>query len=159
MRPRHSAPAAEPYPNNAPIHSTVGSIIYPEISIGHAVPRLISWPFVSVFCVDLCPVRLTYPCLCARRPPPTNARPSTLAEGDDNTGFQVKLLEINAEPAIELTGPRLAWILEDLFLNIGKVCVEPFFQSGAAPQTEWAVGETRRNLVKCMDTEVRGRFA
>ncbi|KAG6878429.1 hypothetical protein C0993_007030 [Termitomyces sp. T159_Od127] len=35
--------------------------------------------------------------------------------------FQVKLLEINAEPAIELTGPRLTWILEDLFVSIGKI--------------------------------------
>ncbi|KAI4294477.1 TTL-domain-containing protein [Schizophyllum commune Loenen D] len=41
--------------------------------------------------------------------------------------FLVKLLEINAEPAIELTGPRLAWILEDLFVAIGKQCVQPFF--------------------------------
>ncbi|KAL1690355.1 tubulin-tyrosine ligase family-domain-containing protein [Schizophyllum commune] len=41
--------------------------------------------------------------------------------------FLVKLLEINAEPAIELTGPRLAWILEDLFVAIGKRCVQPFF--------------------------------
>ncbi|KAL1714848.1 tubulin-tyrosine ligase family-domain-containing protein [Schizophyllum commune] len=40
--------------------------------------------------------------------------------------FLVKLLEINAEPAIELTGPRLAWILEDLFVAIGKQCVQPF---------------------------------
>ena len=40
--------------------------------------------------------------------------------------FIVKLLEINAEPAIELTGPRLAWILEDLFVAIGKRCVQPF---------------------------------
>ncbi|KAG6911843.1 hypothetical protein DXG01_000090 [Tephrocybe rancida] len=34
--------------------------------------------------------------------------------------LQVKLLEINAEPAIELTGPRLTWILEDLFISMGK---------------------------------------
>ncbi|KAG5353244.1 hypothetical protein C0989_008979 [Termitomyces sp. Mn162] len=34
--------------------------------------------------------------------------------------LQVKLLEINAEPAIELTGPRLTWILEDLFVSMGK---------------------------------------
>ncbi|TFY81546.1 hypothetical protein EWM64_g2472 [Hericium alpestre] len=42
-------------------------------------------------------------------------------------GLQVQLLEVNAEPAIELTGPRLTWILEDLFEAIGKTCVEPFF--------------------------------
>ncbi|KAF8832484.1 hypothetical protein HHX47_DHR1001769 [Lentinula edodes] len=78
--------------------------------------------------------------------------------------IKVKLLEINAEPAIELTGPRLAWILEDLFADIGKVCVEPFFakQSSSVQadaissnDSDWPVGETRRNLVKCMETEVR----
>ncbi|KAJ3750194.1 tubulin-tyrosine ligase [Lentinula detonsa] len=80
--------------------------------------------------------------------------------------FQVKLLEINAEPAIELTGPRLAWILEDLFVDIGKVCIEPFFatqlssiQAGAnsSDESPWPVGETRRNLVKCLEVEVRRR--
>ena len=76
-------------------------------------------------------------------------------------GYQVKLLEINAEPAIELTGSRLAWILEELFVDIGKVCVEPFFNgSSTASQNDshWPVGETRRNLVKCLDTEVRRRI-
>ncbi|KAJ8515266.1 hypothetical protein ONZ45_g7299 [Pleurotus djamor] len=34
--------------------------------------------------------------------------------------FQTKLLEINAEPAIELTGPRLHWILEGLFNGIAE---------------------------------------
>lgn len=38
----------------------------------------------------------------------------------------VHLLEVNAEPAIELTGPRLTWILEDLFEAIGQECVGPF---------------------------------
>ncbi|KAF5377502.1 hypothetical protein D9615_005265 [Tricholomella constricta] len=42
--------------------------------------------------------------------------------------YQVKLLEINAEPAIELTGLRLTWILEDLFVSIRKVCVDPFLK-------------------------------
>lgn len=70
--------------------------------------------------------------------------------------FQVKLLEINAEPAIELTGPRLAWILEELFLDIGNVCVGPFFDVDAAHKdSQWPVGETRRNLIKCLETEVR----
>lgn len=41
--------------------------------------------------------------------------------------FLVKLLEFNAEPAIEMTGSRLKWILEDLFELIGRTCVEPFF--------------------------------
>ncbi|KAL1677618.1 tubulin-tyrosine ligase family-domain-containing protein [Schizophyllum commune] len=54
--------------------------------------------------------------------------------------FLVKLLEINAEPAIELTGPRLAWILEDLFVAIGKRCVQPFFDE----KGEGGDGEARR---------------
>ncbi|KAH9937589.1 tubulin-tyrosine ligase family-domain-containing protein [Fomitopsis serialis] len=69
--------------------------------------------------------------------------------------FQVYLLEVNSEPAIELTGPRLTWILEDLFAAIGKVCVAPFF-GGAGAGTEWGVGETREALRKCLDIEVRG---
>ncbi|KAF5382966.1 hypothetical protein D9757_006393 [Collybiopsis confluens] len=72
---------------------------------------------------------------------------------DHDDGPQVRLLEINAEPAIELTGPRLAWILEDLFADIGKVCVQPFFDS--SPPQDWPVGETRLNLRKCLETEVR----
>ncbi|KAJ7900016.1 tubulin-tyrosine ligase, partial [Mycena olivaceomarginata] len=50
--------------------------------------------------------------------------------------FQVALLEINAEPAIELTGPRLSWILQDLFTAIGEVCVQPFFNS-KLQEPEW----------------------
>ncbi|KAJ3752032.1 TTL-domain-containing protein [Lentinula raphanica] len=73
--------------------------------------------------------------------------------------FQIKLLEINAEPAIELTGPRLAWILEDLFVDIGKVCVEPFLTkqqaSSVGDEDGWNVGETRGNLRKCLEVEVR----
>ncbi|KAJ3719732.1 tubulin-tyrosine ligase [Lentinula raphanica] len=76
--------------------------------------------------------------------------------------FQIKLLEINAEPAIELTGPRLGWILEDLFVDIGKVCVEPFVeteqQAGSVRDDDgWDVGETRRNFVKCLEVGVRPR--
>ncbi|KAL5534260.1 hypothetical protein ACEPAG_722 [Sanghuangporus baumii] len=41
--------------------------------------------------------------------------------------FLVKLLEFNSEPAIEMTGTRLKWILEDLFELISRTCVEPFF--------------------------------
>jgi tubulin---tyrosine ligase len=69
--------------------------------------------------------------------------------------FEVKLLEVNAEPAIELTGPRLTWILEDLFTAMGKVCVEPFIQ-GTSPDTTWGVGQTRHFLRKCLKSEVRG---
>jgi tubulin--tyrosine ligase len=68
--------------------------------------------------------------------------------------FQVKILEINAEPAIELTGVRLTWILEDLFVAIGKVCVEPFFREDKVDD-EWRVGDVRHNFVKCLDEEVR----
>lgn len=64
--------------------------------------------------------------------------------------FQVKLLEINAEPAIELTGPRLTWILEDLFVSIGKVCVEPFV-SGKRETNGWEVEETQHHLIKVLD--------
>ncbi|KAJ4486325.1 tubulin-tyrosine ligase [Lentinula aciculospora] len=83
----------------------------------------------------------------------------------DRSGVQVKLLEINAEPAIELTGPRLTWILEDLFVDIGKACVAPFFAESSSIPTNptvqdhfnWPVGETRRNLMKCLETEVHRR--
>ncbi len=65
--------------------------------------------------------------------------------------YQVKLLEFNAEPAIEMTGPRLRWVLEDLFAGIGKVCVEPFF---GVTKGEWAVGEVKHNFTKCLETQV-----
>lgn len=77
------------------------------------------------------------------------------------TGFQVKLLEINSEPAIELTGPRLTWILEDLFKAIGTICVQPFVQrtdrdrSNASPR----VGETLHSLRKCLDIQVHAFMA
>jgi len=69
--------------------------------------------------------------------------------------YQVHLLEVNSEPAIELTGPRLTWILEDLFCAIGKVCVAPFFDP-VIGEEKWEVGQTKENLRKCMDVEVRG---
>ena len=68
--------------------------------------------------------------------------------------LSVRLLEINSEPAIELTGPRLTWILEDLFESIAKVCVVPFFDKSNAEQ-EWAVGQVRHNLLKCSDVKAR----
>ncbi|KIL70673.1 hypothetical protein M378DRAFT_155610 [Amanita muscaria Koide BX008] len=74
---------------------------------------------------------------------------------EDETGFfKVKLLEINAEPAIELTGPRLSWILEDLFIAIGKVCIEPFF-ARKTHEEGWETGETRDHLMKCFAEEIR----
>ncbi|KAI0778076.1 hypothetical protein BD413DRAFT_704275, partial [Trametes elegans] len=71
--------------------------------------------------------------------------------------FQAKLLEVNSEPAIELTGPRLTWILEDLFKAIAKTCVEPFFTAdGSSAKGEsgsWKVGELREHLWKCLDLQ------
>lgn len=71
--------------------------------------------------------------------------------------YQVHLLEVNSEPAIELTGPRLTWILEDLFKAIGKVCVAPAFESeeGLHLMKDWQVGQTREALTKCLEVEVR----
>jgi tubulin---tyrosine ligase len=68
--------------------------------------------------------------------------------------YEVKLLEINAEPAIELTGPRLTWILEDLFISIGIVCAKPFLE-GKQVEAGWALGETRYNLIKCLEEKAR----
>lgn len=60
----------------------------------------------------------------------------------------VHLLEVNAEPAIELTGARLTWILEDLFEAIAKECVGPFI----------GVESARRDgrLRECIHVSVRG---
>lgn len=81
--------------------------------------------------------------------------------------FTVQLLEINSEPAIELTGPRLTWILEDLFVAIGKLVVQPFAtrrshnDSTELSEAEimdgdiWLGGE-KFGLRKCLDIEVRG---
>jgi tubulin--tyrosine ligase len=70
--------------------------------------------------------------------------------------YQVKLLEINAEPAIELTGPRLSWILEDLFVSIGKICVEPFVTAKQEPENDdWKLGDVRFHLIKCLEQAVR----
>ena len=79
-----------------------------------------------------------------------------VCQTSENAGkkYHVKILELNAEPAIELTGPRLTWILEDLFGSIARVCVEPFF-SDKGDTEPWAVGEVRYNLLKCMDDKIR----
>ncbi|KAG2077141.1 TTL-domain-containing protein [Suillus decipiens] len=70
--------------------------------------------------------------------------------------FQIKLLEINSEPAIELTGRRLHRILEDLFVAIEQVAVLPFFRQevGCVPSMEVPV--VPRHLRMCLDTRVRG---
>ncbi|KAG5654757.1 hypothetical protein H0H81_003765 [Sphagnurus paluster] len=69
----------------------------------------------------------------------------------ETSKYQVKLLEINAEPAIELTGPRLTWILEGLFESIGKVCIEPFLTH--EKEKGWGVGEARHHFVKALDED------
>lgn len=68
--------------------------------------------------------------------------------------FQVKLLEINSEPAIELTGRRLHGILEDLFVAIEQVAVLPFFRQENMGSAGGLV--VPRHLRKCLDTKVRG---
>lgn len=75
-----------------------------------------------------------------------------------NKKFHVKILEINAEPAIELTGPRLTWVLKSLFKTIAQVCVEPFFTPTptAEEPISWKIGETKHNFIKCLDENVRG---
>ena len=84
--------------------------------------------------------------------------------------FLVKLLEINAEPAIELTGPRLAWILEDLFVAIGKQCVQPFLdgwreggdgeakniqKEGTTEEENSSKADETSHLITCLQ-EIRG---
>lgn len=67
---------------------------------------------------------------------------------------------MNSEPAIELTGPRLTWILEDLFKAIGIVCIQPFVRSaGQDRSVSWKVGETLYNLRKCLDIKVHASMA
>ncbi|KAF9270377.1 tubulin-tyrosine ligase [Marasmius fiardii PR-910] len=71
---------------------------------------------------------------------------------NSDSQWQVKLLEVNAEPAIELTGQRLKWILEDLFIAMAKICVEPFVMDQSVEK--WPVGEVRGNLIKCLERRV-----
>jgi hypothetical protein len=77
--------------------------------------------------------------------------------------FGVKLLELNTEPAIELTGDRLGWILEELFDGIAYSCVKPFFRQGEQggegknEVQNWQVGEERFGLRKCLEVEVRAQ--
>jgi tubulin--tyrosine ligase len=71
----------------------------------------------------------------------------------ESSKFQVHLLEINAEPAIELTGVRLNWMLVELFKGIAHVCVKPFFgddNQSACEEQEWS-----QWLKKCLDIEAR----
>ncbi|KAI0724450.1 hypothetical protein C8T65DRAFT_691499 [Cerioporus squamosus] len=65
----------------------------------------------------------------------------------DSGQFQVNLLEVNSEPAIELTGPRLTWILEDLFKSIAKT-------KERAPTEGRKVGVTKENLRLSLDMQM-----
>lgn len=76
-------------------------------------------------------------------------------EGEGGIPFQVHLLEINAEPAIHLTGPRLGWILEELFREIADTCVGPFFTHTPREETGDAPGRLRQ----CLEIQVRGTTA
>jgi tubulin--tyrosine ligase len=72
----------------------------------------------------------------------------------ENSKLLLHLLEINSEPAIELTGARLTWILEDLFVGIARVAVGPRLDMGGSPE-----GEALENdgyFLKCLDVGVRG---
>ena len=73
----------------------------------------------------------------------------------DNSKLQPYLLEINSEPAIELTGPRLTWILEDLFASVAKVVVKPHIDQ-AEQVEEQKASESEQRLFKCLEVEVRG---
>ncbi|TRM65765.1 tubulin-tyrosine ligase family-domain-containing protein [Schizophyllum amplum] len=71
-----------------------------------------------------------------------------LQNSDNLSPFTVKLLEVNAEPAIELTGPRLAWILEDLFVAMARRCVQPFFEEGSEAEEEDGAALTLKKTVE-----------
>jgi tubulin--tyrosine ligase len=64
---------------------------------------------------------------------------------------------MNSEPAIELTGPRLTWILEDLFASIARVVVEPHL-SATEPSRGGKSLEGDRHFFRCLDVEVRGEM-
>lgn len=77
-------------------------------------------------------------------------------------GFKLSILELNAEPAIENTGPRLRWVLEELFYGMGTACVRPFFAPKLSECDEavaWHVGQTQHGLLKCLEEEIRARNA
>lgn len=74
--------------------------------------------------------------------------------GQGKPSFQISLLELNAEPAIHLTGPRLDWILKELFSEIAETCVAPFF-----PQVHVETAQRKGDkscLRSCLDVQVRG---
>ena len=73
----------------------------------------------------------------------------------EDSKLQPYLLEINSEPAIELTGPRLKWVLEDLFRGIARLAVEPHLPGGENLGRGEALGR-EVHFLKCLDVEVRG---
>ncbi|KAF9651393.1 tubulin-tyrosine ligase [Thelephora ganbajun] len=73
----------------------------------------------------------------------------------ENSKLQPYLLEMNSEPAIELTGPRLTWVLEDLFMGTARVAVKPHLDTVESPEGGHAL-ERDGHFSKCLDVEVRG---
>ncbi|KAF8324563.1 tubulin-tyrosine ligase family-domain-containing protein [Cantharellus anzutake] len=76
--------------------------------------------------------------------------------GKTRSPFSVSILELNAEPAIEMTGARLSWILEHLFFGICQTCVAPFIDRSSRKKMTWRIGETMHGLRKCLEVEIRG---
>ena len=74
----------------------------------------------------------------------------------EDSKLQPYLLEVNSEPAIELTGRRLTWILEDLFTSVARVAVKPHLDQ--VEQVEGCeTSESEQHLFKCLEVEVRGK--
>jgi hypothetical protein len=71
-------------------------------------------------------------------------------DGSDERKFRVSLLEFNAEPAIEMTGKRLRWILEELFEQIAEVCVKPVILDNT---NTVATGDYKQ-LTCCLDVDL-----
>jgi tubulin--tyrosine ligase len=82
-----------------------------------------------------------------------------LVTHSESGSLDVSVLELNAEPAIHLTGERLSWILAELFDGIAQTCVVPFFGlagAGKHDENRVIVGDMSHGLRCCLATEVRG---
>ena len=82
-----------------------------------------------------------------------------LVTHSESGSLEVSVLELNAEPAIHLTGERLSWILVELFEGIARTCVAPFFgltETGKHNEKNVKVGDMSHGLKCCLATEVRG---
>ena len=76
-----------------------------------------------------------------------------LSEGHDRR-FVVSLLELNSEPAIEMTGAQLRWVLQELFVAISRNFVAPFFRcTKGARSDEEDGGEQLLKL--CLELDIR----